>query len=170
MTAQNQTERSKAFRVFLLFFILTVAIIVATIFFSVQVPLKQNNQFRQRIAAVEKEKFFAETFVNKMAETMRLLDSVNQKEVKSERIDMQIDESVARLNSMIVNDSIADKSLYMYVVTNMGDLKEAKKTIRDLTGKDANLDQLQQENARLRSELQQANFEINYYRQAQQPR
>ncbi len=87
--------------------------------------------------------------------------------MKSDRFDMKIEENVGKMNSMIVNDFIRDKSLYMYVLTNMGDLKEAKKTIRDLTGKDANLDQLQQENARLRTELAQANFELTYYRQGQ---
>ena len=161
MSPHNQAERSHAFRNFLLFFILTVALIIAAVFFSIQVPLKHNEQLREQLTLVENERTFSSTFVNKMSETMNLLDSIMLNEVqgKAELIDGKITENLQKMNAMI-NDSLSGKSLYRNVVLNFADLQRAKKQLRDASGKDANFGNLQKENADLRIRVQQANSDL----------
>lgn len=161
MAPHNENERNRALRNFLLFFILTIALIIAAVFFSVEVPLKQNEQLREQMALVENERIFSASFVNKMAETMNLLDSVMLNEVqgKAELIDGSITANLQKMNSMI-NDFISAKSLYQNTVLNLADLQRAKKQLREASGKDANFGNLQKDNADLRIRLQQANSDL----------
>jgi uncharacterized protein YjbI with pentapeptide repeats len=166
MEPLNQVERRKSLTNFLLFFCLTVAIIVATVFFSMEVPFKHNQQMREQMTIVEKERDFAERFSAKMGETMNLLDSVNKNEVQSpEIIDNKIKTNVGVMSEMIENDSISQKSLYKFIVNTFAELRLAKKDLRDVSGKDANLTDLQKENAQLRNSYQQA---LDRYAQLQQ--
>jgi Tfp pilus assembly protein PilO len=166
MEPLNQAERRKAFTNFLIFFIVTVVIIVAAVFFSIQVPFRQNDQLRDQMNVVEKERDFSETFANKMGETINLLDSINKKEVQSpELVDNKIQLNITALNEMIEKDPVAQKTIYKYIVNTFDELRRAKKDLRDVSGKDANLSNLQKENAELRNNYQQA---LDRYAQLQQ--
>jgi uncharacterized protein YjbI with pentapeptide repeats len=115
---------------------------------------------------VEKERDFAERFVSKMGETMNLLDSVNKNEIQSpEILDNKIKTNVGVMSEMIENDSISQKSLYRFIVNTFAELRLAKKDLRDVSGRDANLSELQKENAELRNSYQQA---LDRYAQLQQ--
>ncbi len=166
MEALNQPERRKALTSFLIFFIITVALIVAAVLFSVDVPFKQNVQLREQMSIVEKERDFAEKFVVKMGETINLLDSINKNEIQSpEILDNRIKGNVGVMSEMIENDSISQKTLYKFIVNTFAELRLAKKDLRDVSGKDANLTDLQKENAELRNSYQQA---LDRYAQLQQ--
>lgn len=166
MEPLNQAERSRAFVTFLLFFTITIILIIGAVLFSVEVPFKQNELLREQMAIVEKERDFSERFVVKMGETMNLLDSVNKNEIQSpEIVDNRIKSNVGFMSEMIENDSISQKSLYKFIVNTIAELRLAKKDLRDVSGKDANMANLQKENAELRSSYQQA---LDRYAQLQQ--
>lgn len=166
MRPLNQKERSKALTNFLILFSITIAIVIAAVFFSIEVPFTQNKQLRDQMDVVAKERDFSEKFVAKMGETMNLLDSVNKNGVSSpEIIDNKIKSNVADMSGMIDNDSISQKNLYKTIVNTFGELRLAKKDLRDVSGKDANLTALQKENADLRTNYQQA---LDRYAQLQQ--
>jgi hypothetical protein len=166
MEPLNQPERRKAFTNFLIFFIVTVLIIVAAVFFSIQVPFRQNDQLRDQMNVVEKERDFSETFANKMGETINLLDSINKKEVQSpELVDNKIQLNITAMNEMIEKEPITQKTIYRYMVNTFDELRRAKKDLRDVSGKDVNLTNLQKENAELRNNYQQA---LDRYAQLQQ--
>lgn len=62
MQPLNRAERSNAFFRFLLLFLITVAMVVAVVFFSTQVPWKENDKLRQTISRLKDEKTGSETF------------------------------------------------------------------------------------------------------------
>jgi hypothetical protein len=166
MEPLNQQDRKKAFTNFLIFFIITVVIIVAAVFFSIQVPFRQNDQLRDQMNIVEKERDFSENFSTKMLETINLLDSVNKKEVQSpELVDSKIQLNITAMNEMIEKEPVSQKTLYRYIVNTFDELRRAKKDLRDVSGKDANLLTLQKDNAELRTSYQQA---LDRYNQLQQ--
>lgn len=164
MRPLNAAERNQAFRNFLLFFIITIAVIIAAVFFSIQVPFKENDQLKDKIAVTEKQRDFSEQFADKMETTIKLLDSVNLANVRAELIDGAIDDNLRNMQAMIKSDTLVPvKNLYTNVVENFYDLKNAKKQLRDASGKDATFGTLQADNANLHSQLQQANSQLQYY-------
>ena len=97
-----------------------------------QVPFKENDQLRFAASQAERQRVSTELFVDKMETTIKLLDSVNLAGVQSELIDGDIDENLKSMKAMIRSDSaLQEKSLFINVVDNFYDLKNAKKQLRD---------------------------------------
>ena len=137
----NRAERKKAFGNFLLFFIITVAVIVVTIFFSIQVPARQNQYLLKQMAQVEQEKVFAESFRHKMQETMLMLDSVNQSN-NPDRMELQIQNNIAQLNQMAIQDS-SSSSFYLAITQSLDNLRRTKSDLRYQMAKYANVGNIQ---------------------------
>ncbi len=161
MKPQNQRERNKAFVHFLILFSFTIAVISACIFSSIQVPFKENEQLRQEMAAIDQQKNTTILFLERMDRTIRLLDSVNLAGVQAALIDGDIEENLKVMKSIIRNDSTIElKALYSTVIENCYDLQNAKKQLRDVSGKDVAFGNLQKENADLHTRLQMANNDL----------
>ncbi|MCW3105916.1 MAG: hypothetical protein JWQ09_422 [Segetibacter sp.] len=153
MEPLNQPQRRKAFINFLIFFTITAILIIATVFLSVQVPFKQNDQLREQMSRVEKEKDFTEVFLNKMNATNNLLDSLDKKDGNVDLIDGKIKEKLTDMDAMIEKDSLAVKDLYQNIVANLSQIHAAKKELRDATSKDASLGDLKQQISQLKDDL-----------------
>ncbi|HMP91506.1 MAG TPA: type VI secretion system TssO [Phnomibacter sp.] len=156
MQPLNKEERQKAFGSFLVLFIVTIALVVLMVFFSVQVPFKQNEQLRDRIAQMDKDKNQTAVFVLKMNETMNLLREVDKADVSSEMVEIKIEQKVGELYSMAGADSSIMKSMYSNVVEVMSNLLAAKKRLRQSSGNDQTVANLQQQLDRCNSQLLQA--------------
>jgi hypothetical protein len=153
MQPVNQAERRKAFTNFLLFFIATIVLILAAVFFSVQVPFKQNNKLQAQVSAIESEKSLAERFANKLNETMGYFESVNKPGMQSEMLNNQITQNLSSMTSMISVDSTMFKGLYQNVISTLYDFQGAKKDLRGASSLDASVGELQSKLAQCQAEL-----------------
>ncbi|WP_153796705.1 type VI secretion system TssO [Foetidibacter luteolus] len=162
MTPLNSQERNRAFANFLLFFIITVAVIITVVFFSIQVPFKQNEQLRKEMASVENERLQLGVFRIKMEETMHLLDSVGRVEnpiLVDDKIDKQIREMAA-----MINDSMSVKNIYTGIITTLASLQSAKQQLRKGTDKDATVNEYKEQLANVRAELTECKRAYDQYR------
>ena len=141
----NKAKRKKTFTNFLLLFILSIAIITTTIFFSIQVPLKQNDQLLREMRSGARDREFLAAFTTDLSGIAGMLDTINTKAQKPDLLDGSITESIKRLNTKVEADSSADKSMYRSVVFILSDLQAAKKQLRDKTGNAANADDLRKQ-------------------------
>ena len=155
----NKAERKKTFINFLLLFVLCTAIITTTIFFSIDVPFKQNDRLITEMRSYVKEREFSTTFMTEMSAIAGMLDTVNTKASKPDLLDGRITESIKRLNLKIDADSASDKSLYRGVVFILSDLQTAKKQLREITGKDVNAEELRKQIDALNNSLDAAKIE-----------
>ncbi len=163
MEPTNKKERSSAFWTFLLFQLITIALVVALVLVSIQVPIKENNQLRMKYERAETEKIEAKQFTDKVLETQRLLDDVNLPTVQSEVVDAEIQNQINEMYQMKSRDSGTLKSLYDAVVTVMFQFHESKKNIRASSLADKDLNTLQQEIGNLKQmnmQLQQQNDQL----------
>lgn len=126
----NHSERRKAFLNFLLFFAITIAIILTTVFFSFRVPLEDNEKLRKQMDIVENEKVFLRSFGTKMQQTVNLIDSTTR-QVDDIRINQEIKNNLASMTAMI-NDSISVKSICNEIINNLSSLHEAKVQLRSV--------------------------------------
>ena len=153
MQPKNKSERTKAFLNFLLLFLISIAIIITTVFFSIEVPFKQNDDLRKQNFLVQRDRVFTSDFLTEMSGIAVMLDSINTSS-KPDLLDGEISERIKKLNIKVNADSVYDKILYQNVVQNLDDLRQAKKQLRDITAKSDNINELQKQNDDLRQQLQ----------------
>lgn len=159
MQPLNKADRKKTFTNFFLLFLLCIVIITTTIFFSLQVPFKQNDRLLKEMRSYVKEREFSTDFMTQMSEIAGMLDTINTKALKPDLLDGRITESIKKLNLKIDADSASDKTLYRSVVFVLSDIQTAKKQLRDITGKDLNADELRKQIDGLNNTLDAAKIE-----------
>ena len=150
----NKSERKKAFWHFLLLFVICIVIITTTIFFSIQVPFKQNNQLLRDKTISEREQDFSTRFMNQMSGITTMLDTINTKATRPDLVDYQINENIKKLSAMVAADSVYNQGLYVEIVRTLSDLSSAKKELREQLKKDFSATQLQSEKDILSRELE----------------
>ena len=128
MKPVNSTERKKAFYNFLIFFSITIAVLVTGLLFSFQVPFKENNKLRKEMDIAENEKSFLQLYEIKMQETMNLLDSVNLA-ANVYRYDNAINNNIKAMNAMLT-DSVRVKGLCSKILDNLKNLQVEKEKLR----------------------------------------
>lgn len=159
MQPLNKSIRKKTFSNFLLLFLLCIAIIITTIFFSFQAPLKQNDLLLKESRSYVKDKEFSRSFMAEMSNIAGMLDTINTKATKPDLLDGSITEGIKRLNAKIEVESAPDKDFYNNMVFLLSDIQSAKKQLRENTGKDQNVDALRQQIESLNSSLDAAKIE-----------
>ena len=160
MNALNKKERRSSFLKFLLLFVLLIGLILTTVFFSYKVPLKQNDEMIDSINEVRKEKEFSNGFAKELSAISAMLDSINTKAQKPETLDIILNDNIKKLSMMVDRDSVYNKSMYRNIVFTLADLGAAKKQLRELTGKDVNLSELQKQKEELSKLYNDAQLEI----------
>lgn len=160
MAPVNATERNKAFRNFLIFFIITIAIIVATVFLSTEVNSMEIKQLKAEKDSVAMEKEFTVNFEDTINSTLQLLELLNDKEANVDLVGDKIKEKLRDMDEMIQKKSMAGKGLYELVTANLNQLYIAKKELREVTNKDDTQTDLKEKIQELKSELQSTQLDL----------
>ncbi len=137
MKPNNARERSQAFNRFLLFFILTILVIITAVFFGVKIPYAENEKLQAQLAAVEKENRFREDFTTAMAEALELLDTVNMDAQKSGLLDGRITQKIQDLDAMLAKNDITSKNLYNQIIKSLNNTQSDKRGLRAAGNKDS---------------------------------
>jgi hypothetical protein len=139
MKPLNQAERRTAFASFLLFFLITIGVVVIAVFSSMQVPFKDNKKLKKEKAENDKEMNILIEFDRKMEHTTRLLDSfhlsTNRFQAEAE-INKNLEDLAALANTNASGTVHTTTSKMVYNLTN---LYNAKKDLRDQSDKTAAL-------------------------------
>ena len=158
----NRRERKKAFMSFLLFFVITIGIIVTSIFFSFQVPLKENDKLRKEVNIAEEEKVFMQGFEIKMQETVSLLDSVNLSS-NPYRIENKIQNNIKDLTAYIDDAPAFVKGICNQVIDNLSNLRLAKEQLRNFAKNTNDTEKKDQQIRDLTDQLNKCNQMLNEY-------
>jgi len=130
MQPLNAPERKKAFFNFLLFFVITVAVILVTVYFSMQVPLKDNDKLIKETALANNEKLFMQEFEGKMQETTNLVESITKVE-NVFKIGKDLDNHFKDMNNMI-SETVWSKDICNKIIDNLISLRSAKDQLRNV--------------------------------------
>ncbi len=165
MKPLNTEERKKSFTSFLLFFLVTVVLIVVAVYFGMQIPFRQNEKLQAQVARYQQEQAFADNFSDMMTQTTILLDSVNKSGTQPTIVDGLISNNVKSLNASLVSDSSSNKQLYQNMVQSLVQLQLAKTGLRNSSGKDQDASKLQQDLAQAKMELSSCQSQNLQYQQ-----
>lgn len=142
----NGRERNEAFLQFLLFFLLTTALIVGAIYFNFAVPETEKKQLRGEVFDYRADNFNQQKFVIQMEGSRRLLesyDSLSKIGKSTVRAEEQLRQSLVDLKKLSKgDDSSAYSKLNNTVIYAFAELKETKSRLNDISSQIKELNQV----------------------------
>lgn len=107
--ALNSKERNKAFWKFILFFSITVVVIIMAVFVNFIVPSKENKILRDKAKVYEAHMSAEEKFTIAIQETDRLLDSLDRPDVNDVYVNQLIGVKISQMTTLQASNSDASK-------------------------------------------------------------
>ena len=98
----NSQQRTQSFLKFLLFFLITVSIIVFAIFFDFRMPSVENKKLKEEVYVSRQTNNSQEIFANKAMLLATLLDSANRHPEVKAQLSPQISHRLSELNGLVI--------------------------------------------------------------------
>ena len=156
----NSQERNQAFLKFLLFFLVTVVLIIAAIFFNFRLPVRENKMLQSEVDIQRIEDVSQQKFVGLMQDAVRLLDSMDKKGTNMEQINLQLNSKIHDLAGIEQNENTIYGKMDKIVIDKFVELQQAKMNLTDARNNlnktssvQADLEKCQAQNIQLQSAL-----------------
>jgi hypothetical protein len=160
MKPLNQAERRSAFLKFLLFFIITIAVIVTTVFFSIQVPFAENKKMKNDIADYQNQQKFMMQFSGKLTDLQTLIDTLQTPNLQTDLIENKITLAIGDLQAFKEKTMPGNDNIYAKMIDALSKLKSANISLVNLRSQSPDIGKLQADQANLLQRISSANTYI----------
>ncbi|NTS43877.1 hypothetical protein HRG84_23555 [Flavisolibacter sp. BT320] len=133
MKPQNKTERSRAFIGFLLFFIVTISLVVVVIFFSIEVRQAENEKLRHKLAALQKESESTANFNRLMEEAMDELNKLSIPTESAVAVNQRVQLKISAMEKLLRQIPNSENSIYHLTIRNISELNQARYRLSQVT-------------------------------------
>jgi hypothetical protein len=164
LKALNAKERNRAFLKFLLFFLLTLVLVVTAIYFDFKLPLKENSYLQKEIDQQRQIEHNQENFVNTMNDAVKLLDSLDKPGTDMTQINAQLEQKLLELDGLKQKDFSAYGKMDKAIVEKFLDLGRAKPKLRKLEEDENKIVQLKADLNEASTKLEEAQTALDAYR------
>jgi len=142
----NSKERNQAFLQFLLFFLLTTALIVGAVYFNFAVPQTEKNYLREEVKRSRQDLTQQQVFIVNMLEAKKFLDSLNKPAANTDVVNSELSERITGMNkSRYPADTSSYGQLNNAIITAYIDMQASKKQLKTLADKDRQILDLKEE-------------------------
>lgn len=142
MDILNKKERTSAFLLFLLMFIITTGVLFFAILFNYKLPLKENEVLKSENDKILAEFNFQKTFSDKIEHVGVLIDSLDKAPESFQFIEQNITYELVELKEKIPADSDQSLKLYDNMILTIKDLVNAKKLLLQVNDSKKEIDLL----------------------------
>ena len=163
----NSQERNQAFLKFLTFFVITVILVVAAIFFNYKLPSRENKMLQDEVAVQRVHELDQQRFAGKLDEAIVLLDSLDKKGTNIQQVDIQLASKISDLTTLAQNDNSPYGRITKFIAYRLTDLKENKKKLLEASGNDSKISSIENEWAKCRAEVDRLNGLVLEYKKQQ---
>ena len=160
----NSKERNEAFLKFLLFFGITVALIIIAVYFNFRLPLKENSKLREKITLQTQEEMNQEKFTENMDKAMAYLDSLDKDPKNMESIDILLTGKIRDLATLQEKGYSPYAKMNKVIIERMIELKDQKKQLFKLSDKANTLLEMERKLQYAETQLTQKQQEIDQLR------
>ncbi|KNB63062.1 type VI secretion system TssO [Chryseobacterium sp. Hurlbut01] len=168
MEVLNQKQRNKAYWFFVLFFVITVAVLVSAVFFNAYFPFKENSLLKKENVKMQKEMEIQDKFSFQLEKVKAAVDSMGmpkQNDFFNEKLSLSI---LADMYNQLPKDTLKNKNMYNNTIMTYKDLIDAKKQIKQLSGNQVLMDSLSTINKTLKAEYDKMKTDLEVCRQLYQ--
>ena len=142
MDILNKKERTSAFLLFLLMFIVTTGVLFFAVFFNYRLPLKENEVLKNENDKILAEFNFQKKFSEKIEHIGVLIDSLDKSPESFQFIEQNISFELVELKEKIPADSDQSLKLYDNVILTITDLVNSKKLLLQVNDSKKEIDML----------------------------
>lgn len=166
MEVLNKPERRTSFLIFLLFFIITMGIILVAVYFDFYIPKKELAHLRAENHKMQTEFDFQAKFADKLEEVKSFTDSLGVKGQDFYYNQQLANDGIIDLQKMVPpGDSLVRNNMYDNMVLAYRQLVQEKKTINLLGGSKDEVDHLLQQIETYKKELEIVKRDLEVCRQ-----
>lgn len=168
MEVLNKNQRRSAYWFFVLFFMLTVSILVVAVFFNAYFPFKENSLLKAENIRMKKEMETQNKFSFQLEKVKAAVDSMGmpkQNDFFNEKLALSI---LADMYKQLPKDTLKNKNMYNNTIMTYKDLIDAKKQIKQLSGNQALMDSLSTINKILKEEYDKMKTDLDVCKQLYQ--
>ena len=161
MKPTNTKERTQAKVRFLLFLVVTMALVIAAIFFDYQIPEKENKLLRTNMKKNNELLAAEEAFANQMRSVKGLLDSMDIEGVNADYIEQIISKKLANMQMDAESDDTFRREMYSNIIQTYLELKNAKSSLLRMEGSMSDLNDYSDLVERYKEDLQQVQRDLD---------
>ena len=169
MEIVNKEQRTKAYWFFVLFFVLTVTIVVVAMFANVHFPFEENKLLKEKNAKLEKDIAIQNHFAADLEKVKVAVDSIGVSNLKDDFFNEKLALSIlADMYKQLPKDTLNNKNMYNNTILICKQYIDAKKHIKKLTADRALLDSLNDINQILQEEYDKMKVDLEVCKQLYQ--
>lgn len=168
MEVLNKKERTRAFSFFILFFAITVSVLLLAVFFNAYFPFKENKLLKAENAKMKKEMVVQDKFSFQLEKVKAAVDSIGapgQNDFFNEKLALSI---LADMYKQLPKDTLKNKVMYNNTIMTFKDLIDEKKQVKQLSGHQTTMDSLSTINKTLKAEYDKVRTDLDVCRQLYQ--
>jgi DNA repair ATPase RecN len=160
----NSKERNEAFLKFLVFFLVTLILVVVAVYFNFRLPVRENKMLQDEIETQRQQDMNQTKFVARMQEAIVLLDSLGKGGPNVDQINLQLNGKLAEIAGLQPKDNNLYGKMDKAIVEKFSELQSAKRTLSALQEKADKISAMEAELNTTKSQLIQANADLDAYR------
>ena len=169
MEIVNKEQRTKAYWFFVLFFALTVTIVVIAMFANVHFPFEENKLLKEKNTKLEKDIAIQNHFAADLEKVKVAVDSIGVSNLKDDFFNEKLALSIlADMYKQLPKDTLNNKNMYNNTILICKQYIDAKKHIKKLTADRALLDSLNDINQILQEEYDKMKVDLEVCKQLYQ--
>ena len=169
MEIVNKEQRTKAYWFFVLFFVLTVTIVVVAMFANVHFPFEENKLLKEKNAKLEKDIAIQNHFAADLEKVKVAVDSIGVSNLKDDFFNEKLALSIlADMYKQLPKDTLNNKNMYNNTILICKQYIDAKKHIKKLTADRVLLDSLNDINQILQEEYDKMKVDLEVCKQLYQ--
>jgi hypothetical protein len=169
MEIVNKEQRTKAYWFFVLFFVITVSIVVVAMFANVHFPFEENKLLKEKNAKLEKDIAIQNHFAADLEKVKVAVDSIGVSNLKDDFFNEKLALSIlADMYKQLPKDTLNNKNMYNNTILVCKQYIDAKKHIKKLTADRALLDSLNDINQILQEEYDKMKVDLEVCKQLYQ--
>jgi hypothetical protein len=162
----NSKERNEALLKFLLFFLVTIILVVMAVFFDTKLPLRENGALRDKVNLQFQQESDQQKFVRRMNEAIGLLDSIDRNSGNgSDLFNTQLKSKTDyEMDPLKESTNKTYSSMNKAIIDMLNKLYKKNEDLQKLSGADAKITELQKQIGDRTQQLRDAEMELQGYR------
>lgn len=166
MKPLNKKQRTKAFLIYALLFLITNALVTGLVYFNFQVPVEENVYLGKKIDVLNLKMEQQKLFSQKMNRVKSLIDTMNTEGISRVYIDELISSELAEMRlNFAASDSTFLSDLYNNVILAYLELKTAKVSLQEMKDAQSDIDNYVETIEKLNEKLTETERDLAICRQ-----
>lgn len=152
----NIQDRTQAFLKFVLFFCITILVLMIAIFFDFNMPTVENRALKEEVYSQRQRDASQERFSNKMEMAVTLLDSIEKNPALAPQLRPQFEVQITELNALQENGASSYAKMNSVIIAKLIKVNELFKNAAEINARMGRIPELERQLQECKGDLKDA--------------